>query len=129
MPRTFTILAAAFAFLGVAAGAFGTHALRAYFDAHTDLQAIYDTAVQYQLYHALALLGAAWASSQWPGRWTRAAGYLFAVGIVIFSGSLYILSLTNMRVMGAITPLGGLAFLSGWFCLGWAAWKQKSPLP
>lgn len=113
MVRTFIILGFVFAFLGVAAGAFGTHALGATLTAN-ERAATYDTAVQYQLFHALALFAAAWATEKWPGRLTRWAGYLFAAGIAIFSGSLYILAIFNLRLMGAVTPLGGLAFLAAW---------------
>lgn len=124
MPRTFTLAAAVFAFLGVAFGAFGTHGLAATLEAngHSDT---YHTAAEYQMYHALALFGVAWASSQFPGKFIRWAGYLFIVGIVLFSGSLYILAVFDVRFMGAITPFGGAAFLAGWACLGWTAWRRK----
>jgi uncharacterized membrane protein YgdD (TMEM256/DUF423 family) len=122
-PRNFTVLAAVFGFLAVALGAFGTHALSAYFAAHPDLEDIFRTGTQYHLVHAVALIGAAWAAERYPGRWSRWAGYLFALGIVLFSGSLYVLSLFDLRIMGAITPLGGLALLGGWLCLGLAAWR------
>jgi uncharacterized membrane protein YgdD (TMEM256/DUF423 family) len=73
------------------------------------------------MYHALALLGVAWAAARWPGGWTTAAGWCFVAGIAIFSGSLYALSLSGVRWLGAITPLGGLAFLVGWALLAVAA--------
>jgi uncharacterized membrane protein YgdD (TMEM256/DUF423 family) len=120
--RTFTLLGAIFAFVGVALGAFGAHALQSILTAN-GRAATYETAVQYQMIHALALFAAAWAAELWPGRWTRWAGYLFAAGIVVFSGSLYILAIFDLRIMGAVTPLGGLALLAGWACLGWAAWR------
>ncbi len=123
-PRTFILLAAIFGFLGVALGAFGVHALRPTLEASGRVDT-YETAVQYQLYHALALLGAAWAAERWPGRLTRAAGWLFVLGIVLFSGSLYILAIGTVRFMGAVAPLGGAAFLAGWACLGLAAWRGK----
>ncbi len=123
MTRLFTLFGVGFAFLGVAAGAFGGHTLDATLAAN-GRAATYDTAVQYQMIHALALFVAAWAADKWPGRWTRWAGYLFAVGIIIFSGSLYILSIFNVRFMGAVTPLGGVAFLLGWLSLGWAVWRD-----
>ncbi len=125
--RNFVLLAAVFGFLGVGAGAFGAHGLSAYFTAHPDLQDIFRTAVQYQLIHTLALIGAAWVVERYPARWSRWAGYLFAAGIVLFSGSLYILSLFNLPIMGAVAPFGGLAFLAGWACLGVAAWRSASP--
>lgn len=124
MTRQFILLGVMFAFLGVAFGAFGTHALGATLTAN-GRAATYDTAVQYQMIHALALFVAAWSADKWPGRWTRWAGYLFAAGIIIFSGSLYILSILNLRFMGAVTPVGGAAFLAGWLCLGWAVWRDE----
>ncbi len=82
---------------------------------------MFETAVRYQLVHALALLAVAWAVARWPGSLAVAAGWLFVAGTVLFSGSLYALSLSGVRWLGAITPLGGLAFLAGWACLVWAA--------
>jgi uncharacterized membrane protein YgdD (TMEM256/DUF423 family) len=123
--RNFVILAALFGFLGVAAGAFAAHGLSAYFDAHPGTEDTFRTAVQYQMYHALALLAAAWLVERSPSRASRWAGWLFAVGIVLFSGSLYVLSLFEVRVMGAVAPLGGLAFLAGWGCLGITAWRGE----
>ena len=121
--RNFVLLAALFGFLGVAFGAFGAHGLSAYFAAHLDLQDDFRTATQYNFYHALALVGAAWVVERYPGRWSRWAGYLFALGIILFSGSLYVLALTDLRIMSAVAPLGGLALLGGWACLGLAAWQ------
>jgi uncharacterized membrane protein YgdD (TMEM256/DUF423 family) len=125
MSRTFGILGAFFAFLGVALGAFGAHALRTTLAAN-GRESTFETAVQYHMIHALALFAAAWVFDRWPGRWTRWAGYLFAAGIVIFSGSLYILAIFNIPMMGAVTPLGGVAFLAGWLCLGLAAWRSEA---
>ena len=119
MHRTFFILGCASAFLGVAAGAFGAHGLRGRIDA--GMLAVFETGVRYQMYHAFALIAAAWAFSRWPGRTARAAGWLFCAGTLIFSGSLYLLSLTGVRALGAVTPVGGLAFLAGWVCLAAAA--------
>jgi uncharacterized membrane protein YgdD (TMEM256/DUF423 family) len=119
MDRTFAALAALLGFLGVGLGAFGAHALRATLEPR-DLE-IFETAVRYQLIHALALLGVAWAWTRWPGTATVAAGWLFVAGVVVFSGSLYTLVLTGARWLGAVTPLGGLALLAGWLALGWAA--------
>ena len=119
MERTFFALGAAFALLGVALGAFGTHGLRgSLFPA--DL-ATFETGVRYQLIHALGLLAVAWASTRWPSGTTHAAGWLMAAGILIFSGSLYALALTGQRWMGAITPLGGVCFLLAWGLLAWSA--------
>lgn len=121
--RLFWIGGALLAFLGVAAGAFGAHGLRGRLTPE-DL-AIFETAVRYQMYHSLALLAVAWANGQWPGTLANAAGWFFVAGILIFSGSLYLLVLTNTRWLGAITPIGGLAFLAGWICLGLAAWRES----
>jgi uncharacterized membrane protein YgdD (TMEM256/DUF423 family) len=82
---------------------------------------IFETGVRYHLVHALALLVAAWAVTRWPGAATTAAGWLFLAGTVLFSGSLYALSLSGLRALGAITPLGGVAFILGWLALVWAA--------
>lgn len=117
--RLFWMLGAAFALLGVAAGAFGAHGLRARLP--VEMLAVFETGVRYQMYHALALLGVAWAASVWPGGAVTAAGWLFTAGILIFSGSLYLLALTGTRWWGAVTPIGGVAFLVGWALLVWAA--------
>jgi uncharacterized membrane protein YgdD (TMEM256/DUF423 family) len=115
MDRTFALAGALSAFLAVAAGAFGAHALRARLP--PDLLAVFETGARYQMYHALALLAVAWASNHWPGTPLRAAGWLFIGGTLLFSGSLYLLALTGARWLGAITPLGGLLFLAGWAAL------------
>lgn len=112
MARTFWILGCLFGFLGVAAGAFGAHALRARLPA--DLLAVFETGARYQMYHAFALLAVALAAARWPGGGWALPGWLFTAGIVVFSGSLYLLALTGTRWLGAITPLGGLCFLAGW---------------
>lgn len=117
--RTFWILGSVFAFLAVAAGAFGAHALRDRLSA--EMLAVYETGSRYQMYHALALLAAAWAVERWGGGAASLAGWCFVVGIVVFSGTLYLLALTGARWMGAITPVGGVAFLVGWIALAWAA--------
>lgn len=121
MERVFTILGALSALIGVGAGAFGAHGLRERLDAA--MLATFETGARYQMYHALALLAVAWASTRWPGGLTTAAGWLFVAGTVLFSGSLYALSLSGVRWLGAITPLGGLAFLGGWACLALAAFR------
>jgi uncharacterized membrane protein YgdD (TMEM256/DUF423 family) len=123
MDRTFFILGALFAGLGVALGAFGAHALRDRLPA--DLLAIFETGVRYQVYHALALFAVVVAIMRWPGNNLPViAGWLFVVGILIFSGSLYALAISGTRWLGAITPLGGVAFLAGWVLLIVAAWRQ-----
>jgi uncharacterized membrane protein YgdD (TMEM256/DUF423 family) len=106
-------------FLGVALGAFGAHALKTRLS--PDLLAVFETGVRYQMYHVFAMLAAAWAWARWPARIFAAAGWLFLAGIVVFSGSLYLLASTGVRMFGAITPLGGLGFLAGWLCLAWGA--------
>jgi len=115
MDRVFFGLGAVSAMLAVGAGAFGAHALRGRIS--PEHLAIFETGARYQIYHALALLAAAWAVSRWPGSLLVSAGWLFVVGSVLFSGSLYILALTGVRWWGAVTPIGGLAFLAGWLCL------------
>jgi uncharacterized membrane protein YgdD (TMEM256/DUF423 family) len=112
-------LGALSAFIAVAAGAFGAHALRARLT--PELLAIFETGARYQMYHALGLLAVAWAVGRWPGPLATWAGWLFTVGTVLFSGSLYALALSGVRWLGAITPLGGAAFLAGWLCLVLAA--------
>ncbi len=123
MDRTFALLGALLAFLAVGAGAFGDHALRGRLT--PDLLDVFETAARYQMYHALALLAVAWVGDRWPGAASQAAGWLFVAGIVLFCGSLYLLSLTGVRWLGAVTPLGGLAFLAGWLALAWAIWQGK----
>jgi uncharacterized membrane protein YgdD (TMEM256/DUF423 family) len=122
MDRLFFALGAASAFIAVAAGAFGAHALRGRLE--PDLLTVFDTGARYQMYHALALMAAAWAVARWSGPLVVWAGWLFLVGTVLFSGSLYALALSGVRWLGAITPLGGLAFLAGWLCLAVAAARR-----
>jgi len=119
--RTFAALGSLSAFLAVAAGAFGAHLLRGHLS--PDLLAVFDTGARYQMYHALGLLAVAAASARWPTPLVRTAGWLFVVGTVLFSGSLYVLALTGTRGFGAVTPFGGLCLLAGWASLGVAAWR------
>jgi uncharacterized membrane protein YgdD (TMEM256/DUF423 family) len=121
MERTFMVLGSLFAGSAVAAGAFAAHGLRDRLA--PDLLAIFETGARYQMYHGLALLAVAWATARWPGSAAPAAGWLFVAGMVLFSGSLYVLALTETRWLGAITPLGGMAFLAGWVVLAWVAWR------
>jgi len=118
------VAASLFGLTGVAAGAFGAHALKTRLD--PEALAIFDTAARYQQLHALALLGSAWVAQQWPGRAARASGLCFSAGIVLFSGSLYALSLSGVRWLGAITPLGGLLLMAGWLTLALAAWRPRA---
>ena len=108
---------------GVALGAFGAHGLKA--RVSPDLLAVFETGVRYHLVHALALLGVGWAAERWPGALTQAAGWLFAAGILVFSGSLYAMTLTGARWLGAITPLGGLSLILGWVLLAAAALRGR----
>lgn len=121
MLRGFLMLAAFFGFTGVALGAFAAHGLKSRLSA--EYLAIFHTGVTYQLVHALALLAVALLATQIPGRLMTWAGASFAIGILLFSGSLYLLTLTGVSKLGIVTPFGGLAFLVGWLCLGLAAWR------
>ncbi|MFK8043693.1 DUF423 domain-containing protein [Congregibacter sp.] len=108
--------------LSVAFGAFGAHALRDRLDAYS--LGVFETAVQYQFYHSLALLIAGLLLVQFPASiLLKSSVVLFVLGILLFSGSLYVLSFTGIRWLGAITPLGGLAFIAGWSCLAAAGWQ------
>lgn len=119
MERIFLVLGAALAGLAVAIGAFGAHGLRAMLSSQ-DL-ATFETGVRYHMYHALALLAVAWVSDRWPSAVVTASGWSFVLGILVFSGSLYVLVLSGQRWLGAVTPLGGVAFIVGWVLLTWAA--------
>ena len=119
MARIFWLMASVLGFLGVGIGAFGAHGLKARLS-EANL-AIFQTGVQYHFIHALALLATALCLARAPHAGLLWAGWLFVVGILVFSGSLYALAITDVRVLGAVTPLGGLAFLAGWACLAWAA--------
>jgi uncharacterized membrane protein YgdD (TMEM256/DUF423 family) len=115
MDRLFLSIGACSAAISVAAGAFGAHALRPRLT--PEHLAIFETAARYQMYHAVGLFVVAWALARWPGALPQWAGWLFVAGTLLFSGSLYTLALTGIRWLGAVTPLGGLAFLIGWVCL------------
>ena len=119
MDRTFFVLGAVSGFLAVALGAFAAHGLKGKLP--SDLFDVFEVGARYHMYHALALLGTAWAVTRWPGTATTAAGWLFVAGTVLFSGSLYALAVTGIRPLGAITPLGGVCFLAGWVALVVAA--------
>ena len=122
MDRIFIAVGSMAAFLAVALGAFAAHGLKAHLAAEP--LATFELGVRYQMYHALALLAAGFAYARWPGPRVVASGCLFMIGIVLFSGSLYALSLSEMRWFGVVTPFGGLAFLMGWLCLAWAAFRR-----
>ena len=121
MLRVLLLLAALFGFTGVGLGAFAAHGLKGQLSA--EYLAVFQTGVHYQMLHALALLGLAALWQRLGGRLLTAAGVCFCVGILLFSGSLYALTLTGISALGMITPVGGLMFLAGWFCLGLAAWR------
>jgi uncharacterized membrane protein YgdD (TMEM256/DUF423 family) len=124
LDRLLYICAGITGFVGVALGAFAAHGLKARLD--PDMLTVFDTAVRYQMYHVFAIVAAAWAWARWQRRAFAVAGWLFAAGIVIFSGSLYLLALSGVRWLGAVTPLGGVTFLAGWLCLGLGALRAKS---
>ena len=121
MDRLLAVIGAASGFIAVAAGAFGAHALKARLA--PDMLAVFETAARYQMFHALALLAVAWATTRWPGRVAVLSGWCFIAGTVLFSGSLYLLALTDIRGLGAITPFGGVLFLAGWLLFAAAAWR------
>ncbi|NCF17416.1 MAG: DUF423 domain-containing protein [Haliea sp.] len=122
MAKLFITLASLSGMAAVILGAFGAHALRDRLDDYA--RGVFETAVQYHFYHSLALLAVGLlAVSQPQTTMLKSSGWLFFIGILIFSGSLYILSVTGLRWLGAITPLGGLAFIAGWACLAATGWK------
>lgn len=123
MDRLFIVIGSVFGGLGVAAGAFGAHGLKARLA--PDLLAVFDTAVRYQMYHAFALLAVGLVITRMPHRAVTASGWLFIVGVLVFSGSLYILALTGVRWWGAVTPIGGLAMIAGWLSLAWGVFKAR----
>jgi uncharacterized membrane protein YgdD (TMEM256/DUF423 family) len=121
MERSFFALGSLSALIAVAAGAFGAHGLKSRLT--PDMLAVFETGVRYQMAHALALLATAWAVTRWPGGAVRGAGWLFVAGTLLFSGSLYVLSLTGQRGWGAVTPVGGLLWLVAWGLLAYGAWR------
>jgi uncharacterized membrane protein YgdD (TMEM256/DUF423 family) len=124
MGRQFLVIGAVSAFIAVAAGAFGAHALRG--AVSPDRLEVWETAARYQMYHALGLLlvGYLALAGQKAAGSARVTGWLFVLGTLLFSGSLYALTLTGITVLGAITPLGGIAFLAGWGLLAWGVWRS-----
>lgn len=122
MKTLFFVFGSGFSLLSVLFGAFGAHTLKD--KLIEEMLNNFEVAVRYQMYHAIGLIVVAWAMSQWQSTLTNAAGWCFVAGILIFSGSLYILSLTGIKWLGAITPIGGLAFIAGWGCLILAAFQK-----
>jgi len=121
--KIFVVLGALFAGLSVAAGAFGAHALRGQLEPR--MLEVFETAARYQMYHALALFAVAWLVQQTQAQAAQLAGWAFVAGILLFSGSLYAMALTGVRVLGAITPVGGVAFIVGWGALAVAAMRLR----
>lgn len=124
MERTFLTLSAVLGFLAVALGAFGAHGLERLLEGAPDgtkRMEWWTTGAHYHLTHAIALGLVAWAASRSPGGATTLAGWAFVVGVTIFSGSLYVMTLTGVRWLGAITPIGGASLLVGWAALAFAA--------
>lgn len=119
--RNLIVTGALTAMLGVALGAFGAHALKSRLD--PQLLAVWQTAVQYHLVHALGILAIAIAAMHWSHAAMNWAGWTMFAGVLLFSGSLYLLAFTGVRWLGAITPLGGLAFIVAWLLFAYAAWK------
>jgi uncharacterized membrane protein YgdD (TMEM256/DUF423 family) len=124
MERVFFVIGALSALLGVATGALGAHGLKSRMSA--EMLSVFEVGVRYQIYHAFALMAAAWAQTMWPSRLVTAGGWFFVLGTILFSGSLYLLSVYGVRWFGALTPLGGLAFMAGWVCLAWAGWRASA---
>jgi uncharacterized membrane protein YgdD (TMEM256/DUF423 family) len=126
MPRLFFVIGALSAGISVAAGAFGAHALRARVEPR--LLEVFETGARYQMYHALALIAAAWVATRvaLPAATpAHLAGWCFVAGTVLFSGSLYAMTFTGIRALGAITPIGGVCFILGWGALAVAALRME----
>lgn len=121
-PRRWLVIGALFGMLAVVVGAFGAHVVEDRIS--SDDFDTYRTATLYHIAHALALLATAFVAERYGGRATRRAGWCFVAGIILFSGSLYLVATVGPDLLGAIAPLGGLAFIAGWASLGWAAWTQ-----
>ncbi len=121
MDRLFLLIGALSGGLSVAAGAFGAHALRDKVEPR--LLEVFETAARYQMYHALALIALGLMASRWPSSLLNSAGWLFVAGTLLFSGSLYAMTFTGVRALGAITPIGGVCFLAAWGCVALAAWR------
>ena len=118
MDRTFLLIGALAGFTAVTLGAFAAHGLRGRLS--PDMMAVFETGVRYHMYHALAIIATALIMGRFGGRLAIVAGWSFTAGIVLFSGSLYLLAFTGISGLGAITPIGGVAFLVGWACLAFA---------
>lgn len=119
--REWIAIGAVMAGLSVAFGAFGAHALTGI--VAPELLTTYETGARYQMYHAIGILVVGVVAAQYPGSYAPWAGWAFVVGTVLFSGSLYALALTGIRLFGAVAPVGGVAFLTGWGLLAWTTWR------
>lgn len=123
--QSLIVAGALLAFLGVGLGAFGAHALKARLA--PDLLAVYQTGVQYHLWHALGIVLIGLLVQSLPGqKLLPIAGWLMVAGIILFSGSLYALSISGVRALGAVTPIGGVAFLASWAMVAWSAWQART---
>jgi uncharacterized membrane protein YgdD (TMEM256/DUF423 family) len=120
--QRFLALGSILAGLGVAAGAFGAHALKDILD--PPMLQVFETATRYVMYHAFGLCIVSWAIDRYPEQRLEKSGWLFLIGILLFSGSLYVVSLAGIRWMGAVTPIGGVAFMTGWLLLAWGVWRN-----
>ncbi len=116
------IFATLMGFCSVAAGAFGAHALKQKLS--QDLLAVFEVAARYQMYHALAIVFAVWLTTIQSSFLAEVGGWLFLAGTLLFSGSLYLLALTEIRILGAITPVGGVLLLIGWLSLAIAIYRS-----
>lgn len=124
MIKLFVSIASLSGLVSVVLGAFGAHGLKA--KVTPERLDVWQTAAHYHLIHSVALLALCGLLAAYPSATLQRAGWAFIVGILIFSGSLYTLVLTDIAVLGAITPLGGLAFMIGWACCAWFGWRELS---
>ena len=122
MEKPFFATGALLGCLAVAAGAFGAHALQTRLA--PERLALFELAARYQLMHALALLVTAWAAQRWPGGLVHSAGWLFVIGVLIFCGTIYALALGAPRILGAVTPIGGMSLIAAWLLLALAALRS-----
>ncbi len=124
MERTVFALGSALAALGVALGAFGAHTLKTRIE--SEMLAVFETGVRYQMYHALGLLALAWAMTRWPELRLATSAWMLLTGTLIFSGSLELLAVTGVRWLGAITPLGGVLLIAGWTLASWRLFHRRT---
>jgi len=122
--RKFLVVASVFGFTGVALGAFAAHTLKSTIS--SDMLSVFDTGVRYQMYHTFALFVVSWFLHVQENRKLTMAAWLFVAGVILFSGSLYVLAMTSIESFGFVTPVGGLCFLGGW-CLAVLGFLQENP--